>query len=104
MEQLSDLGCSFQVDDFGRNFSLFSRIRELPIQGIKIDGVFTQNVAWDPVDKQLMHSMAEVARTAGISTTVKSIESLDALTCIEQGGIDLVQGYLLGKPVKAEQL
>ncbi len=99
MEQLSDLGCVFQVDDFGRNFSLFSKIRQLPIKGIKIDGLFTQNIAWDPVDKKLMHSMAEVARSAGITTTVKAIESMEALTCIEQGGIDLVQGYLLGQPV-----
>lgn len=98
MEQLTDLGCTFQVDDFGRNFSLFSKIRELPIKGIKIDGLFTQNIAWDPVDKKLMHSMAEVARSAGITTTVKAIESMEALTCIEQGGIDLVQGYLLGQP------
>jgi diguanylate cyclase (GGDEF)-like protein len=38
LEEFSDLGCMIQVDDFGRNFSLFSRIRELPIRGIKIDG------------------------------------------------------------------
>ncbi|WMS88446.1 diguanylate cyclase domain-containing protein [Pleionea litopenaei] len=102
MERLVDLGCQFQIDDFGRNFSLFSRLRELPIMGIKIDGLFTANIAWDPVDKKLLHSMIEVARTSQIKTTVKSIESLDSLKHIEHGGVDLIQGYLLGKPIEIE--
>ncbi len=98
LEEMVALGCFFQVDDFGRNFSLFSKIRELPISGIKIDGLFTQNIAWDPVDKKLMHSMAEVARSSGVKTTVKAIENIEALQNIEQGGIDLVQGYFLASP------
>ncbi|WP_144395438.1 GGDEF domain-containing response regulator [Pleionea sediminis] len=101
LDDMVGLGCRFQVDDFGRNFSLFSKIRELPINGIKIDGLFTQNIAWDPVDKKLMHSMAEVARSSGVKTTVKAIENIEALQNIEQGGIDLVQGYFLASPENA---
>jgi len=98
LETLADLGCRLQVDDFGRNFSLFSKLRELPISGIKIDGLFTQNIAWDPVDRKLMHSMAEVARSSDIVVTVKAIETYEALESLEQGGIDFVQGHWLSYP------
>ncbi len=100
MEQLVQVGCQFIIDDFGRNFSLFSMLRKLPIAGVKIDGVFTQNISWDPVDKKLMHSMAEVARSASIKSTAKSVESYEALFNIEKGGFDLVQGYYLAHPEK----
>ncbi|NVK87474.1 MAG: EAL domain-containing protein [Gammaproteobacteria bacterium] len=99
-QTLAELGFKFQIDDFGRNFSLFSRLRELPINAIKIDGLFTANIAWDPIDKKLLHSMIEVARTSDIATCVKAIESLDALRHIEHGGVDFIQGYLLGKPLE----
>ncbi len=99
LDKFSEINVKLEVDDFGRNFSLFSKVSELPINGIKVDGLFTKNIAWDPIDRQLVHSMVEVARTSEMTTTAKSVETSEALLVLNEGGIDFVQGHLLSLPM-----
>ena len=98
LEVLADIGVGILIDNFGRNFSLFSKVRELPVTGIKIDGLFTQNIAWDPIDRKLVHSMVEVAQAGGVHTTAKSVETIEALTNLQQDGVHYAQGHLLCYP------
>ena len=97
---LRDLGCKFALDDFGTGYSSFSYLQKLQFDYIKIDGTFVQDLPNNPVDQKMIRLIAEVGREAGMRTIaeyVRNIETLDLLTDL---GVDMVQGYFVGRPTK----
>ena len=91
-------GFKFAIDDFGSGFSSFQYIRRLPIDFVKIEGMFVRNMLNDPKDMAFVKTLAVLAKEFGIQTIAEYIESEELLIAVHALGIDYAQGYHTGKP------
>ena len=104
LARLRALGLKLSIDDFGTGYSSLSYLKRLPVDEIKIDRSFVMNMATDENDAAIVRSTIDLARNLGLQIVAEGVESeaiwrsLAALDC------DLVQGYLLTKPVPADVL
>jgi len=96
---LKAIGCQFALDDFGSGFSSFTYLKHLPVDKIKIDGSFVQNMATSSVDQAMVQSMAQVAHALGKVVVAEFVENQETAELLRNFGVDYAQGYHLGKPV-----
>ncbi|PHS73505.1 MAG: GGDEF domain-containing response regulator [Cycloclasticus sp.] len=92
------LGCRFALDDFGAGFSLFNYIKNFPVDYLKIDGQFINNLANNTSDQVLVKSMIDVAHSLGKKAIAEYVSDPEILNILKEFGVDYVQGFLLGKP------
>lgn len=102
--RLSELGCLFALDDFGKGFSSFSHLKHLPVHFIKIDGSFVENMLSNPVDKAMVESIIQIARVLGKSTIAEFVQNQETILLLKGAGIDFVQGYHIGRPAELPAL
>lgn len=98
---LKEIGCQFALDDFGSGFSSFTYLKNLPVDKLKIDGSFVQNMANASVDQAMVRSMNEVAHALGKKTIAEYVEDEQTLLLLKEYGVDYVQGNFLGVPREA---
>ena len=91
-------GFKFAIDDFGSGFSSFQYIRRLPIDYVKIEGVFVRNMLGDSKDMAFVKTLAVLAQEFGIQTIAEYIENEELLNAVRDLGINLAQGYYTGRP------
>ncbi len=91
-------GFKFAIDDFGSGFSSFQYIRRLPIDYVKIEGIFVRNMLGDTKDMAFVKTLAVLAQEFGIQTIAEYIESEELLYAVRDLGINLAQGYFTGCP------
>ncbi|MDR3578426.1 MAG: bifunctional diguanylate cyclase/phosphodiesterase, partial [Oryzomonas sp.] len=91
-------GFKFAIDDFGSGFSSFQYIRNLPVDFVKIDGMFVQNMLNDSKDMSFVKTLAVLAKEFGIRTIAEYVENEELLNAVTSLGIDFAQGYHTGKP------
>jgi diguanylate cyclase (GGDEF)-like protein/PAS domain S-box-containing protein len=96
--RLNLLGCRFALDDFGSGFSSFSHLKNLPVDFIKIDGLFVRGVATDASDRAIVQSINDIAHSLGKKTVAEYVESADILQFLFETGVDYVQGHYLSPP------
>ncbi|MCG7865746.1 MAG: EAL domain-containing protein, partial [Candidatus Thiodiazotropha taylori] len=97
--RLSALGCRFALDDFGSGFSSFSHLKNLPVDYVKIDGLFVRGVATDRGDRAIVQSINDIAHSLGKMTVAEYVEDVEILAFLHQIGVDYVQGHYLGHPM-----
>jgi len=100
---LRDLGCRFALDDFGTGYSSFSYLQKLQFDYIKIDGTFVQDLPNNPVDQKMIKLIAEVGREAGMQTIAEYVRDVESLELLAELGVDMAQGYFVGRPSKVPQ-
>ena len=98
VSKIRALGCRFALDDFGAGFSSFNYIKNFPVDYLKIDGQFINNLACDAADQVLVKSMIDVAHSLGKEAIAEYVSNAEILRLLKEFGVDYVQGYLLGKP------
>ena len=98
LTKLNSFGCNIALDDFGTGFSSLSHIRELPLDYIKIDGTFIQQIHNNKLDQALVKSVVEIASVLGVKTVAEFVDSDDALNLLKRLKVDYAQGYLISKP------
>lgn len=98
---LRDLGCQFALDDFGTGYSSFSYLQKLQFDYIKIDGTFVQDLPNNPVDQKMIKLIAEVGKEAGMQTIAEYVRNVESLELLAELGVDMAQGYFVGRPTKA---
>lgn len=98
IQQFKMLGCEVTLDNFGVSFSSFYYLKNLPIDYVKIGGSFIQQIDHNPDDQMFVKSLSGVAHTFGKLTIAKCVENDDVLKTLQELGIDLIQGSLIGKP------
>jgi PAS domain S-box-containing protein len=101
-DRLTALGCGFALDDFGTGYGSFTYLKHLPVSYLKIDMDFVRNIADDASDRQVVKAIVDVARNFGIKTIAEGVESEATLNLLAGFGVDLVQGYYLGRPAPVE--
>jgi EAL domain-containing protein (putative c-di-GMP-specific phosphodiesterase class I) len=92
------------LDDFGTGYSSLSYLTVFPFDKIKIDKSFTQGVLNRRDCKAVVASTLALAHGLGIVTTAEGIETEQQLEYMREAGVDLIQGYLFGRPVPISQL
>jgi diguanylate cyclase (GGDEF)-like protein/PAS domain S-box-containing protein len=95
---LSALGCESALDDFGTGYSSFAYLKELPVDYVKIDGSFVQNLDSDMLNRVMVTAMSEVAHAMGKRTVAEFVETQQVADALKGIGVDLQQGYHHGKP------
>ncbi|MDR3540181.1 MAG: EAL domain-containing protein [Desulfosporosinus sp.] len=98
VRRLKLLGCKFALDDFGVGFLTFTHLQKLPVDYLKIDGLFIRDLDVDPTNKALVQAINTVAHALGIATIAEYVESAEIWTILDELEIDYGQGYFLGKP------
>jgi PAS domain S-box-containing protein len=97
-ERLIGLGCGFALDDFGTGYGSFTYLKHLPVSYIKIDMQFVCDLVSNPSDRQVVKSIVDVARNFEIMTIAEGVESAETLEQLSELGVDLAQGYHVGRP------
>ncbi|MGR9114327.1 MAG: putative bifunctional diguanylate cyclase/phosphodiesterase [Gammaproteobacteria bacterium] len=98
INDIRSLGCHFALDDFGAGFCSFNYLKKFPVDFVKIDGQFIQNLMNDDTDQVLVRSMSEIAHQLGKKTIAEFIESPSVIKILTDLGIDYGQGYIFGQP------
>jgi len=98
MEAIKVLGCRFSLDDFGVGFSSFNYMRELPVDIIKIDGIFIKDLDKNADDQLFVKALVDVAKGLGKKTVAEFVETKEILTLLKKYGVDYAQGYYIGRP------
>ncbi len=92
------------MDDFGTGHSALGQLRNLPLDVVKIDQVFTRNLETDPYARALVKMMAELVHTLGMRLCVEGVETEGQMTFCRGCGIDYVQGFLFWRPMPEAEL
>jgi diguanylate cyclase (GGDEF)-like protein/PAS domain S-box-containing protein len=98
VDALRALGCKFALDDFGVGFSSLSRLKQLPVDILKIDGSFVRDLPRSEIDQKLVQAFVGLARSLGKTTVAEFVEDADTLTMLQAYGVDYAQGFHLGAP------
>ena len=98
MREMASRGCLIALDDFGSGLSSFNYLRTLPVNYLKIDGNFVQNVASDPIDRSMVEAIVQIGRAIGIETVAERVETPAVLDTLRRIGVGYAQGFLLRPP------
>ncbi|MCW8331120.1 EAL domain-containing protein [Photobacterium sp. SDRW27] len=102
--QLKFLGCLISLDDFGSGLSSFGYLKRMPVDIIKIDGMFVRDIAEDEMDFAMVKAINELAKKMGKQTVAEFVENEAILNRLRDLGVDYAQGYLFGKPQPLAEL
>jgi diguanylate cyclase (GGDEF)-like protein len=101
---LRDRGLRVAIDDFGTGTSVLGRLHRCPVQTLKIDRSFIRDIEGHDDEPVVVEALVALARGMGISTVVEGVENVHQLNAVRACGADLAQGFLLSRPVPAEQV
>ncbi|GII21548.1 putative bifunctional diguanylate cyclase/phosphodiesterase [Planosporangium mesophilum] len=104
LRQLKTLGLRLAIDDFGTGYSSLAYLRKFPIDIIKIDKSFVDEIAGEPDDSALALAIVQLGRKLRLSTVAEGIEAADQLVQLRRSGCQLGQGYLFSKPLQAHEV
>ncbi len=98
IKALRQLGCRFALDDFGSGLSSFAYLKNLPVDFLKIDGVFVKDILHDPMDLAMVKSINEIGHVMGKQTIAEFVENDAILEKLRDIGVDYAQGYGHSRP------
>jgi EAL domain-containing protein (putative c-di-GMP-specific phosphodiesterase class I) len=101
---LKQVGCQFALDDFGSGLSSFGYLKKLPVDYLKIDGMFVKDMVDDPIDHAMVKCINDIGHVMGMKTIAEFVENDDIKNKLIEIGIDYVQGYGIGKPEPLEKI
>jgi diguanylate cyclase (GGDEF)-like protein/PAS domain S-box-containing protein len=91
-------GCTFALDDFGSGLSSFGYLRTLPVEYLKIDGLFVKHMSADAIDHSMVEAINQVGHVMGIKTIAEYVEDEATLQALRKLGVDYAQGFALHRP------
>jgi diguanylate cyclase (GGDEF)-like protein len=104
LHDLRAIGVRLSVDDFGTGYSSMSYLKILPVDELKIDRSFVKGMATDESDAVLVQSAIDLGHNLGLSVVAEGVEDEATLVALKDLGVDIVQGYYLGRPMPQELL
>ncbi|MEM9622309.1 MAG: DUF1631 family protein [Pseudomonadota bacterium] len=104
MNRMRIIGCTFSLDDFGTGLSSYSYLRNLPVDFVKIDGVFVKDITNNPADFAVVRSINEIGHYMGKKTIAEYVEDGEILKNLEEIGVDYAQGYEISRPGLLDEL
>ena len=112
LDRLKDLGVRIVIDDFGTGYSSLMRMKHLPMDAVKIDRSFIENIAADPRDRALVMAVVALARNLGVEVVAEGVETREQLEVLRSFSsqplnmfrCDKVQGFLFSRPVSRDEI
>ena len=104
LEKIKDLGVTISIDDFGKEHSSLYRLKELPIDRVKIDMSFVQGIGTNDKDDIITKAVILLAANLGLKTTAEGVETKGQKEFLNQRMCDELQGYYLHKPMPADEI
>jgi diguanylate cyclase (GGDEF)-like protein len=104
LDAMKALGVGIALDDFGAGHTSFKLLRSLPVDILKIDGAFVQNLARSPEDRFFVRTLLDLAHHLGIATVAEWVEDEDTARLLTQWGVDYLQGNHCGAPILMEEI
>ncbi|NVJ61381.1 MAG: EAL domain-containing protein [Gammaproteobacteria bacterium] len=102
LNQLKEMGVRISVDDFGTGYSSLSYLKKLPINSLKIDKAFIQDLSIDKDDMAITNAIISLANNLGLDVIAEGVESEEQLNFLKQAGCQQVQGFLISEPMTAQ--
>ncbi len=103
LKALKALGVCIALDDFGTGYSSLNHIHDMPIDIIKIDKCFVDNLSEDEFAGAFVKMVSELAKTIGVSVCVEGVEQRKQLEVLKDMRVDMIQGYYYGKPMPVKE-
>jgi len=97
--QLLEIGISLSLDDFGTGYSSLARLKNLPLNSIKIDRSFIWEMEKNKSDTHITESIIAMSKKVGVEVIAEGVEKAEQLSILEKAGCDYAQGYFISKPL-----
>ena len=104
LHSLRNLGLHLAMDDFGTGYSSLAYLKYFPLNVLKIDKSFVDDLPDGPNDRKIVATIVQMGQQLGFKVLAEGVERQDQLSLLQELGCDLFQGYFFSKPVPAEQL
>jgi len=101
---LREVGVKFSIDDFGTGYSSLAYLSTLPIDSLKIDRSFVNGMSDKPQNVEIVRAVLTLGRSLGQMIVAEGIETHAQLAMLKDMGVDVGQGYLLSRPLRADQV
>ncbi len=99
IRELKRCGCRFALDHFGVAHATIEHLRDLPVDSLKIDGRFVQNLPNSETDRRLVKAMTHMAHDLGLVVVAEFVGDATTFELVREFGVDFAQGYYLGRPM-----
>jgi diguanylate cyclase (GGDEF)-like protein/PAS domain S-box-containing protein len=103
LKELKELGISISIDDFGVGYSSLSYLKHFSFDYLKMDQSFINNLNMSPKDELIISGIIKLAHSLNMKVIAEGVESNQQLSYLREQGCDGVQGYLISKPVSADE-
>lgn len=103
LSRLRSAGISVAIDDFGAGYSSLTHLKNLPIDVLKVDKAFIDDVPGDSSGESLVQSVLELAKSLQLTVVAEGVEKIDQLNWLRGQRCDIIQGYIYAPPVTVEQ-
>ncbi len=103
LSKLKEIGVLLSIDDFGTGYSSLAYLRRLPVDQLKVDRAFVEDVA-EHGDTRVLGAVVRLAHDLGLEVVAEGVETAAELAVVRRLDCDVLQGFLLGRPVPAWQL
>lgn len=100
LQALRDLGVTLSIDDFGTGYSSMAYLKRLPVNKIKLDRSFIQQIASDPREADLCAGIIALAHKLGLGVVAEGVETQEQQQILTGMECDVFQGYLFSKPMQ----
>ncbi|GAB6968591.1 EAL domain-containing protein [Komagataeibacter kakiaceti JCM 25156] len=104
LQSIRNLGCGLSMDDFGTGYSSLSRLTHLPLTEIKMDRSFITNLEHDRNERAVAMAVIEIGRRLGMTVVTEGVETLRQCALLEELHCDVMQGYLFGEALTADEM
>ena len=103
LHALKELGVRIAIDDFGTGYASLSYLQSMPVDILKIDQAFVRASDDGERGHDLLEAIVNIAHSLSLQTVAEGVEQPEQLAAVRRMGCDLVQGYLLGRPLPVEE-
>ncbi len=104
LERIRDIGLNIAIDDFGTGYSSFSYLKRLPINKLKIDKSFIDDVPGNKDDEVIVATIVSMAKSMQLDAVAEGVETDRQKVFLQQVGCDIIQGYLNYKPLSVDDM
>jgi diguanylate cyclase (GGDEF)-like protein/PAS domain S-box-containing protein len=104
LRKLRAVGITISIDDFGTGFSSLSYLKDLPADHLKIDRAFVQNLPFSNNEANIARHIIQMAHGLNLQVIAEGVENHDQLEFLREAGCDEIQGFLISRPLPAEEI